>query len=90
VEIKIHTGGRAFKTMSSTYSIIFKINYSNAHKFLNLGGLAYSPELNRIEILWKQAKYFWRKFVYLTKDSLLQEVRSIMENYRKAFTINFG
>jgi transposase len=51
---------------------------------------AYSPELNRIEILWKQAKHFWRKFMYLTKDSLLNEVRSIMENYRKAFTIKFG
>jgi transposase len=51
---------------------------------------AYSPELNRIEILWKQAKYFWRKFLYLTKDSLLNEVRCIMENYGKAFTINFG
>ena len=22
----------------------------------------YSPELNRIEILWKHAKYFWRRF----------------------------
>ncbi len=51
---------------------------------------AYSPELNRIEILWKQAKHFWRKFIYLAKDSLLKEVRSIMENYGKAFTINFG
>jgi transposase len=50
----------------------------------------YSPELNRIEILWKQAKYFWRKFLYLTKDSLLNEVRGIMENYGKAFTINFA
>ena len=26
----------------------------------------YSPELNRIEILGKQAKYFWRKFIRLT------------------------
>src|SRR5690242_7682951 len=32
---------------------------------------AYSPELNRIEILWKQAKYFWRRFRYLAGDSLL-------------------
>jgi hypothetical protein len=40
VEIKIHTGGRAFNTMSSTYLIILKINYLNAHIFLNLGGLA--------------------------------------------------
>jgi transposase len=50
----------------------------------------YSPELNRIEILWKQAKYFWRRFRYLAGDSLRDEVRSIMENYGKAFTVNFA
>ena len=50
----------------------------------------YSPELNRIEILWKQAKYFWRKFVRLTGDDLIEEVRSIMKNYGTKFTINFG
>ncbi len=50
----------------------------------------YSPELNRIEVLWKQAKYFWRKFLNLTADCLVDEVRSIMENYGKKFTINFG
>jgi len=50
----------------------------------------YSPELNRIEILWKQAKYFWRSFRYLKGDSLRDEVRSIMENYGKAFTVNFA
>lgn len=50
----------------------------------------YSPELNRIEILWKQAKYFWRSFRYWADDSLQDEVRSIMENYGKAFTVNFA
>lgn len=50
----------------------------------------YSPELNRIEILWKQAKYFWRRFLYLKGENLRNEVRSIMENYGKAFTINFA
>ncbi|WP_420799690.1 transposase [Noviherbaspirillum saxi] len=50
----------------------------------------YSPELNRIEILWKQAKYFWRRFLYLAGDGLRNEVHSIMENYGKAFTINFA
>lgn len=49
----------------------------------------YSPELNRIEILWKQAKYFWRRFAYLTGSHLRDEVRTIMENYGKAFTVNF-
>lgn len=49
----------------------------------------YSPELNRIEILWKQAKYFWRKFVRLTAGALVDEVHSIMTSYGKEFTINF-
>jgi 23S rRNA A2030 N6-methylase RlmJ len=30
-----------------------------------------SPELNRIEILRKQAKYFWRRFCSLQGDQLL-------------------
>jgi transposase len=49
----------------------------------------YSPELNRIEILWKQAKYFWRKFVRLTAGALVDEVQSLMANYGTEFTINF-
>lgn len=49
----------------------------------------YSPELNRIEILWKQAKYFWRKFVRLTAGALVDEVTSLMTNYGTEFTINF-
>lgn len=49
----------------------------------------YSPELNRIEILWKQAKYFWRKFVRFTAGALVDEVNSIMMSYGAEFTINF-
>ncbi|WP_374762251.1 transposase [Massilia scottii] len=49
----------------------------------------YSPELNRIEILWKQAKYFWRKFVRHTAGALVDEVNSIMTSYGTEFTINF-
>ena len=50
----------------------------------------YSPALNRIEILWKRAKYFWRKFTRLTGDELIDKVHSIMKNYGKKFTINFA
>jgi hypothetical protein len=49
----------------------------------------YSPELNRIEILWTQAKYFWRKFVRLTAGALVDEVHSLMANYGTEFTMNF-
>lgn len=51
---------------------------------------SYSPELNQIEILWKQAKYFWRRFLHLAGDDLREEVHSIMQNYGKAFTVNFA
>ena len=50
----------------------------------------YSPELNRIEILWKQAKYFWRRFVSLKGGELLDEIESLMKGFGTAFTINFA
>jgi len=43
VEIKIHTGRRAFNAMSSISRKILKINYLHAHDFLNLGGLIGRP-----------------------------------------------
>ncbi len=50
----------------------------------------YSPELNLIEILWKQAKYHWRKFTTWTKESLLEEVNSIFCSYGNEFKINYA
>ena len=38
----------------------------------------YSPELNRIEILWKHAKHFWRSFVAKNGADLLDEIQSLM------------
>jgi hypothetical protein len=38
----------------------------------------YSPELNRIEILWKHAKHFWRRFVARNGVDLLDEIQSLM------------
>jgi transposase/transposase-like protein len=52
--------------------------------------LPYSPELNQIEILWKQAKYFWRRFVTLKGIDLLNEVNSIMNRFGTDFTIRFA
>jgi transposase len=49
----------------------------------------YSPELNSIEVLWKQAKYFWRKFARLTGSALIDEVNAVMANYGTEFTMNF-
>ena len=36
----------------------------------------YSPELNMIEILWKQAKYHWRRFVTWTRDTIDSEIET--------------
>ena len=50
----------------------------------------YSPELNRIEILWKHAKHFWRRFVANNGADLLAEVQFLMSGFGSRFTINFG
>lgn len=50
----------------------------------------YSPELNRIEILWKQAKYFWRRYISLKGQELVDEIESLMKGFGTAFTINFA
>ena len=49
----------------------------------------YSPEFNAIEIVWKQAKYFWRRFVALPGDALQHEVESLMHGFGSKFTIAF-
>ena len=49
----------------------------------------YSPELNMIEILWKQAKHHWREFVTWTKDTLCENVRELLDGYGTKFQINF-
>lgn len=50
----------------------------------------YSPELNRIEILWKQAKHFWRRPIGLTGAALREEVESLMRGFGTRFTIKFS
>jgi hypothetical protein len=49
-----------------------------------------SGELNRIEILWKHAKYFWRRFASVNGTALLEEIQSLMKGFGTEFTINFG
>ena len=38
----------------------------------------YSPELNMIEILWKQAKYHWRRFITWTHDTIDSEIDALL------------
>jgi transposase len=45
----------------------------------------YSPELNLIEILWKQAKHHWRAFATWAKQDVLQEVQALLGGFGTQF-----
>jgi transposase len=51
---------------------------------------AYSPELNLIEILWRQMKYSWLPLsAYLSFDRLCVEVRRLLSAYGTEYVINY-
>jgi transposase len=50
----------------------------------------YSPELNLIEIVWKQAKYHRRRLVTWTRDTIESEITSLLDAYGTKFQINFA
>ena len=50
----------------------------------------YSPELNLIEIVWKHAKYHWRKFTTWNKENLLDEVEKIFQEYGSKYQISYA
>lgn len=49
----------------------------------------YSPELNMIEILWKQAKYHWREFATWSKDSFRAKISELLNGFGTEFQIDF-
>ena len=51
---------------------------------------AHSPELNRIEILWKHAKYHWRRFVTWTKETIDAEIEKLLNGFGSEFQIKFS
>lgn len=51
---------------------------------------AYSPELNLIEMVWKQAKYHWRRFISWSKDTLEYELNNLLGKYGDRFAVNFS
>lgn len=50
----------------------------------------YSPELNLIEIVWKHAKYHWRRFVTWTKETIDTEIENLLCGYGSKFEIRFS
>ncbi|MFN2411337.1 MAG: transposase, partial [Halomonas sp.] len=52
---------------------------------------AYSPELNLIEILWRQIKYYWLPLgAYLSFGRLCDEVHRLLSGYGTGHTINYA
>jgi transposase len=49
----------------------------------------YSPELNMIEILWKQAKYHWREFATWSKNSFRSKISELLDGFGTIFQIDF-
>ncbi|OHV47629.1 transposase [Photorhabdus temperata] len=60
------------------------------HNMLLLYLPAYSPELNLIEIVWKQAKYHWRRFITWTQDTMEYKLNTLLKSYGDQFAINFS
>lgn len=51
----------------------------------------YSPELNKIEMLWKKIKYRWLEFdAYLSWHNLQLHLNHVLDNIGKKYIINFG
>lgn len=51
---------------------------------------AYNPELNMVEILWKQAKYYWCDFVSWSKYSFRSKISELLNMFSIKFQINFA
>ena len=49
----------------------------------------YSPELNRIEILWKKMKYEWLPFKSFTPDELEQAIDNIGAGFGSEYQLTF-
>ena len=52
---------------------------------------AYSPELNRIEVLWHRCKHYWVKPEhYCDEDTLFKRVEYVLNNVGSTYTITFA
>ncbi len=51
---------------------------------------AYSPELNLIEMVWREAKYHWRRFVTWSRETFDAELSNLLHGYGNQFSISFS
>ncbi len=49
----------------------------------------YSPELNRIEMLWRSMKYQWREFKWMPTDEIVQWVNGISRGFGNKYLFTF-
>jgi hypothetical protein len=59
-------------------------------KFVLLFLPPYSPELNLIEMLWKQLKYHWRSFVTWAAKDLSKEVHTLLHRFQSKFNFCYA
>ena len=59
------------------------------HQFVLLHLPTYSPELNLIETLWKQATYHWRTFKSWAHDALHGEVQHLLDGFGSEFQVSY-
>lgn len=91
-----HTDGKPIIVVLDNASIHHNIDKEKIdewlfnHRLILVYLTPYSPELNPIEILWKQAKYHWRKFTTWTRENLLHEVSEIFQGYGEKFEISYA
>jgi hypothetical protein len=51
---------------------------------------AYSPELNKIEMLWKKIKYQWLEFdAFLSWQNLQSNLNHVLDNIGQKYILNF-
>ncbi|MEA2047101.1 MAG: transposase [Campylobacterota bacterium] len=51
----------------------------------------YSPELNLIEILWREMKYRWVDLnAFVSFETLWEHVQKLLDGFAKEYVINFG
>lgn len=62
----------------SSWRQLLEEKYSTSLYFLP----TYSPELNRIEMVWKQMKYRWRDFQVMTADQIQNWVYDLSGNFK--------
>jgi transposase len=60
------------------------------HRLVLLYLPPYSPELNPIEMLWREAKYRWRRFATWTLDQLETEVQALLNGFGSKYKIRFA